>query len=168
LIDLARRLGLAQLPSPSTGCALTEPAVAAKVHDLVRLAPHSGRWDFELVKIGRHIRYNASTKIVLGRREEENAALVELYRRDDSAAAALLMPHNFNGPVALVTGSFAGRGVPDACPLPDALLRFAVGLVVRYSKRESVEPALVRIDWAAGSTTVPAIDDAAAMAAQPL
>ncbi len=142
LIALARELGLKRIPHPSTGCALTEPQFAAKVHDLVRLDPRAARWDFELLKIGRHVRLDRLTKVVVGRREEENERLRRLFdehnerayrsvndEQADEPSVALLEPENFAGPTALLIG-----------PATDQSLHFAGGLILRYAKNADSDP----------------------------
>ena len=79
LIQLARSLGIDEIPSPSTGCVLSEPPFSRKVFDLLRHQPHASAWDFELLKHGRHFRYNHACKVVVGRREEENRQLEQLH-----------------------------------------------------------------------------------------
>ena len=39
LIAMAKRFGLAKIPTPSTGCALTEPRFSQKVFDLIEISP---------------------------------------------------------------------------------------------------------------------------------
>lgn len=123
LIALAEQFGFDDIPSPSTGCALTEPGFAPKVHDLIRIDPQSSRWDFELLKIGRHLRFDPDTKLVLGRRETENRALVYMAERDDAHRATLIEPDGFPGPTALLIG-----------PANEAALDFALASVLEYAK----------------------------------
>ena len=123
LVALAEQFGFDHVPSPSTGCALTEPGFAPKVHDLIRINPASNRWDFELLKIGRHLRFDRETKLVLGRRETENRALVYMAGRDDAHRATLIEPDGFPGPTALLIG-----------PNGDDALEFALASVVEYAK----------------------------------
>lgn len=122
LIQLAQSLGIAEIPTPSTGCVLTEPPFARKVFDLLRHQPHDGMWDFELLKHGRHFRCNDQCKIVLGRREAENNQLEHLHGLSDAGDSALLAPEGFVGPTALVVGSVTGDTLSFACRL---IQRFA-------------------------------------------
>lgn len=124
LIAFARRLGFEQIPTPSTGCALTEPGFAHKVHDLVAIDPSARRWDFELLKTGRHLRVDRTTKVVLGRNERENQHLALMYDDLDASAWALLEPRAFPGPTALVVG-----------PPLETALDAALALISQYTKR---------------------------------
>jgi tRNA-uridine 2-sulfurtransferase len=136
LIALARELGLKRIPQPSNGCALTEPGFATKVHDLLGSDPAADRWQFELLKIGRHVRFDGATKVVLGRRAEENEQLVHQFERYTSPcgqAIALLTPDDFLGPSALIVGH-----------VTEATLDFAGGQILKHSRLvDGAEPSIV-------------------------
>lgn len=157
LIELARHFGFREIPSPSTGCALTEPAFAARVHDLIRLEPENSRWDFELLKVGRHVRLNRRTKVIVGRREAENQSLRRLFEAAEQRPAMLLEPEGFVGPAALVVG--------DAS---DESISFAGGLILRHSKRLPDGGTVVRVRHGSTVRRVEIKADPAAAAAVPL
>lgn len=144
LIALARQLGLTRIPSPSTGCALTNPQFATRVHDLIALDPDSQRWDFDLLKVGRHFRLDASAKLVVGRNEEENHALGVLAARDDTSEATLIEPAGFPGPSAILVGPAT----------PERLAR-AVALVGRYGKPALVAEPVCRVTGPQGVSRLP-------------
>jgi tRNA U34 2-thiouridine synthase MnmA/TrmU len=131
LIALAREFGLKdhEIPSPSTGCTLTEPNFAPRVRDLIQIQPRNSAWDFELLKSGRHIRYTDDTKMVVGRNQTDNDMLEYLAAREDARVSAVMRPKNFTGPVVFVIGA------ADA-----SALEFAGGLIMRYSKCSGDEP----------------------------
>ena len=135
LVQLARELGLRTLPTPSTGCALTEKTFAGKVFDLIQLDEGSQGWDFELLRIGRHLRWDRQTKVVVGRRESENLQLVRMYQRPESRGTALLVPDNFAGPTVMVIG-----------PPTEEALHFAGGLLMRFTSSPPKAAPQVRID----------------------
>ncbi len=134
LMQLARDMGIDAIPTPSTGCALSELPYSRKVFDLLRHAPHSGVWGFELLKHGRHFRFDDHCKVVVGRHESENRQLAELYEGRGTETAALVAPDGFVGPVALVVGS-----------LGEEAFQFASGLVWRFSKQASDPRGRVRL-----------------------
>jgi hypothetical protein len=123
LIRLAHEFGLQDIPAPSTGCALTERAFSRKVRDLIQWEPDAGRWDFELLKVGRHFRCDAFTKIIVGRKEAENARLEYLHQLPEGARCTLLLPHDYPGAAALIVG-----------PPSEVALVMACGLMHRYGK----------------------------------
>lgn len=131
LIALARQYGFAdqEIPSPSTGCTLTEPGFAPRVRDLIQIQPKNTSWDFELLKYGRHIRYRDDTKIVVGRNQSDNDMLEYLTAREDSQASAVIRPVDFTGPIVLVIGEAGEQAV-----------KFAGGLLRRYAKCSNDEP----------------------------
>ncbi len=134
MIELARRLGIDEIPSPSTGCALTERNFSRKVFDLLGKQPSSGIWDFAMLKYGRHFRWDARTKVIVGRREQENGHLEYFHSLPDARSTALLAPDDFRGPMALIVG-----------PATDDALEFACGLLLRYSKRLPSDAQHVRV-----------------------
>ena len=130
LLELAEQLGINEdlIPTPSTGCALTEASFAPRVEDLLRHEPEAMSWEFELLNIGRHIRLDPKTKIVLGRNAQENAALRALAMREDAKDPIMIEPENFTGPDAMLVGQTAGD-----------YIKLAGAIIIRYAKR--VDPA---------------------------
>jgi hypothetical protein len=157
LIALAAQFGLQELPTPSTGCALTETLFGRKVHDLINFDPHARRWDFELLKLGRHFRRDERTKVVVGRNEADNGQLEYMYRLPESSATAMLHPQNFSGPRVLIMGSTT-----------DETLAFAAGLLLRYSKHYNPRDARICREIAGELSVVPGIPDRVAADAQSL
>jgi len=157
LIALARRLGLREIPQPSVGCALTQVTFAPRVRDLLQFHPHATRWDFELLSLGRHIRVDERTKIVVGRNADENALLRLFFRREDASKSALLEPENFLGPDVLILG-----GVTDES------IELAAALMHRYTRRLGAADRQVRVTHAGATRLVSARPLEAAQAAQPM
>lgn len=126
LLELAKQFGISEdlIPTPSTGCALTEASFAPRVEDLLRHEPEAMSWEFELLNLGRHIRLDPKTKIVLGRNAQENAAIRAMAMREDAKEPILVEPENFAGPDAMLVGRTAGE-----------YLKLAGALIVRYSNR---------------------------------
>jgi hypothetical protein len=134
LIELAEELGVSEIPTPSTGCALTEKTFVPRVKDLLERDPDAGRWDFELLNTGRHMRFHTGAKIIVGRDERENATLQAFFRRGDAPASALVEPENFVGPVSLVVGD-----------IDEEAVAYAGSLLIRYTRQCDSENAMVRV-----------------------
>ena len=134
LIALAGKLGLKDVPTPSTGCALTEPLFSQKVHDLIQLDPQGSRWDFELLKVGRHFRFDEKTKVVMGRNAAENDQLLYMHRMPEATSTVLVNPDNFLGSLALIVGP----------PTAEAI-EYTGGLIVRYSAAADPDNATVQV-----------------------
>ena len=76
-ISLAKRFGLVDYPCPSGGCLLTYKEFAKKARDLFSHKKTISLMDMKLLKYGRHFR-SGENKIIVGRRESENKALLSL------------------------------------------------------------------------------------------
>jgi tRNA-specific 2-thiouridylase len=74
-IALAREFGVASYPSPAGGCLLTEAEFAKRLRDLFQHRKRCTVADLALLRLGRHFRLGGN-KIVVGRNEKENKALV--------------------------------------------------------------------------------------------
>jgi len=142
LIALARSFGIDEIPSPSTGCALTETQFSTKVFDLLAADPRAQRWDFELLKVGRHYRLDATTKIIVGRNAQENALLDRLFEAPESRATLRIVAERFKGPTALVVGA-----------ADDEAVTFACARLLRYGRFEPPDEPIVRIDNRSASRT---------------
>jgi tRNA(Ile)-lysidine synthase TilS/MesJ len=134
LIQLAKEFGFEHIPDASTGCALTEVQFSHKVHDLLQLDPNAKRWDFEALKVGRHFRFNETTKVIVGRNEEENAQLEYMHNLPEASSTALLFPYSYLGALCLIIG-----------PPTDEVLQFAGGLLYRYGKAPTVDDPQVEV-----------------------
>lgn len=132
LLELAKRYGIENPPSPSTGCALTEPEFAKKVRDLFQHGNGQERWQFEILKTGRHFRLNSDVKLIMGREASENEYLEYLHPKD----TVLLTPINFSGPTALWVGPFD----PDR-------LESAARMILGYTKHFPTETPQIRWEF---------------------
>ena len=125
-IELAGRLGLKHYQSPGGGCLLTDAIFSNKLRDLFSHTEPGGAAldDVALLRLGRHFRIDAATKIVLGRDAAENSAL----RGFENDARHVVEPEDFGGPTALICGA-----------LDSAVLSQTARLIARYSRQ--VPPA---------------------------
>lgn len=145
LIALAKEFGFDDIPSPSTGCALTEPRFSQKVFDLVRKDPESGRWDFELLKTGRHFRIDDSTKVIVGRSEEDNDALAYMHQLPTADRATLLSPDGFPGPRAMIVGEHSAQ-----------MIQVGISLIMRYCREPEVHGGRVKVEHGQKAEFLPA------------
>jgi tRNA-specific 2-thiouridylase len=118
-LQLAERFDIRGYSTPAGGCLLTDKNFADKLRDLFADKQSVTPDDVRLLTIGRHYRMDAGIKIVLGRDNEENNMLLSMAPR----GYRLFVPHDFPGPVALLTGS------------PTQDLKQTIGrLIITYSK----------------------------------
>lgn len=120
LLRLAEEFGIDEPPMPSAGCALTSPDFGKKVKDVFNHHPDYERWQFEILKIGRHFRLDEKTKVVVARNENQNAYLEMICPPEVS----LLKCSNFGGPHAVLIGDENPRN-----------LELAGKLILRYAQK---------------------------------
>ena len=145
LIKIAREFGIEEIPSPSTGCALTEKRFSKKVYDLIEFDQAAGSWDFELLKTGPHFRIDEQTKVVVGRNSDENGTRNYMHDLPEARSSALLRPDGFPGPSVLLLGSAT-----------DAAIELAAGMIVRYSTSGQAEGGSILIDRRDGQESISA------------
>jgi tRNA-uridine 2-sulfurtransferase len=100
---LAGQLGVGDFPCPSGGCLLTDPEFSKRLKDLMRYKSDFTLNDILLLKVGRHFRLKDNSKLVVGRNEKENQAIIRLALSGDYI---LKPPDEIAGPTALGRGEF--------------------------------------------------------------
>jgi hypothetical protein len=119
-LRLAERYGIRGYSAPAGGCLLTDKNFSAKLRDLFEDKQSIDPNDIRLLTVGRHFRIDTGVKIVVGRDHAENSVLMSLAPH----GFHLFKPHDFSGPVALLSGT----------PTPN--IKQAVGrLMITYSKQ---------------------------------
>ena len=119
-LQLAERYGISGYSTPAGGCLLTDKNFSEKLRDLFTDKQAITPNDIRLLTVGRHFRIDTGVKIVLGRDNKENNLLMSLASHDYH----LFTPHDFPGPVALLSGK------------PSQDLKQTVGrLIITYSKQ---------------------------------
>jgi hypothetical protein len=144
IFALGRQFGFPDGPGPSTGCALTEIGFSRKVFDLLQWDPDARRWDFELLRVGRHFRLDHRTKIIVGRSAEENDHLQSLFHLPEAKGSTLLEPEAFPGPAVLIVGSSSGRSRDEA-----------VALMLRHTRHVAPERGGIRATHRGRVRTIP-------------
>lgn len=136
-LALADHYGLSHHQSPGGGCLLTDATFSVKLRDLFSHVDEASTTvdDVALLRIGRHFRVRPDLKVVLGRNQEENRRLIELF----GPARWLVEPLGFNGPLALVCG-----------PRDEEALEVASRLIAEYSRDPRPEH---RVRWREGEVS---------------
>jgi hypothetical protein len=111
LIALAKQFGITKFPSASGGCPLAERLFARKVFDLIEHDGKPTRWDFDLLKIGRHLRLSDTTKVVIGKDKDQNAMLQHFAETAPREDVTLVRPGEFGAPFGLIVGPADGDTV---------------------------------------------------------
>lgn len=117
-MELADRYQLTNYAKPAGGCLLTDPGFAKRLRDLFAYTDGLEIRDIELLKVGRHLRLNDKTKIIVGRKKMENTIIEKLSQDQDIVIRA----RDFPGPTVLV---------PYGCEKEE--LQLAAGICVLYS-----------------------------------
>lgn len=81
-IALAKELGITDYEWPAGGCLLTYKEFSDKLKDLFTHKRRVFLKDVQLLKFGRHFRFGEN-KIIIGRNENENRALLQLKAKND-------------------------------------------------------------------------------------
>ncbi|MHC4713187.1 MAG: hypothetical protein ACYTAN_07950 [Planctomycetota bacterium] len=132
-MQLARKFGITDYPSPAGGCLLTDPGFGLRVKDLLE----HGELNLDnarLLKHGRHYRLGPHTKAVVGRDEADNNAIEAIVIEGD----LLLVLADIPGPTTVLRGETS-----------EGFVATAGALTARASKAKTAPSARLRV-WPAG------------------
>jgi len=132
LLKMAKQYGVTDPPDPSSGCALTSPAFAKKVRDIFDHQDDYERWEFEVLRTGRHFRLSEKTRIIMGRDENENEYLNYLHPE----GTALLTPINFGGSTSVLVGEINADRLAEAGEV-----------IMRYGKAPAGAPGEIQVEY---------------------
>ena len=82
-LQMAQEYGIENPPNAGGGCLLTDPAFAIRAKDLFSHMDHPSTNDIDLLKIGRHFRLDNTTKVIVGRNQDENNMIKALALPND-------------------------------------------------------------------------------------
>jgi len=99
-LKMAQEFGIENPPNAGGGCLLTDPAFAIRAKDLFKHVKTPTTNDIDLLKIGRHFRFNEKTKLIVGRNQDENEVIKALALDKD----VLLEAKDHVGPITLLRG----------------------------------------------------------------
>jgi tRNA-specific 2-thiouridylase len=102
-LKMAQEFGIENPPNAGGGCLLTDPAFAIRVKDLFKHTETPTTNDIDLLKIGRHFRFDEKSKLIVGRNKDENEVLKALALDGD----ILLEAKDHVGPITLIRGENA-------------------------------------------------------------
>jgi tRNA-specific 2-thiouridylase len=117
-LRMAQEFGIENPPNAGGGCLLTDPKFAIRVKDLFKHVQTPTTNDIDLLKIGRHFRFDQKTKFIVGRNQDENEMLKALALDGDM----LLETKDHVGPVSLIRGEISQN-----------LWELAAAITLRYS-----------------------------------
>ena len=97
-IEMTKRYGIKNYSNPAGGCLLTDPMFSRRLKDLFEFRKDFRIRDLELLKLGRHVRIDDKTKIIVGRNKRDNMAIQNLSEDQD----VIIEIRDFPGPTVLV------------------------------------------------------------------
>ncbi len=112
-LELAEHFGLEDYPSPASGCLLTDRGYSNRLRDLMA---HSERLTFDdlnLLKVGRHFRLDPQTKLIVGRNETDNNALLASKKPHQLHLEAV----GIGSPIALLAGNGNAQSILRAAAI---------------------------------------------------
>jgi tRNA U34 2-thiouridine synthase MnmA/TrmU len=129
-MEMAKQFGLQDYPSPASGCLLTDVGYSNRLRDLLAHTERLTFDDLNLLRMGRHFRLDAQTKLIIGRNENDNK-LLDFHRKEHHYRLEVL---DCGSPVTLLIGN----------PSEENLIK-AASLTARYSslKDTPLVPVLV-------------------------
>jgi len=129
-MQLAAELGVKEYPNPAGGCLLTEVSYSSKVRDIFDRFEKLKARDFRLLRIGRHFRLAAETRLIIGRDDKENSALFDSLKEGETA----FRWDEGGSPLGLLIGAAS----PDN-------VQTAARILLRYTRCEKGVAARMRI-----------------------
>lgn len=116
-LELAKKYDILDEYYACGGCLLTDMSFSNRMRDYLKYTKHPKMKDINILKIGRHFRYNNS-KIIVGRDEIENRTLIQIKKPEDWIMEAT----DVTGPITIIQGK-----------IDDEVLEIAAKLTLRYS-----------------------------------
>ena len=125
---LAEEFGLTEYPAPAGGCLLTDPNYSYKLKDLFHYDKDPDYRSINFLRVGRHFRFSADCKIIVGRNKDENKQIKSLANEDD----CLLRVLGHGSPLTIILGDASEEAISTAA-----------SLCVRYSDARKLSEAEV-------------------------
>jgi len=119
-MDLAKKYGLKNYPSPAGGCLLCEKEFTKRFKQMLENFNILDENNVELLKLGRHF-WSDNSLVIIGRNQEENQKLEKLARKND----ILIELEDIPGPTVLIRGKKISEGT----------IGKAKDLIKKYSKK---------------------------------
>ncbi len=127
---LAAEFGLTDYPLPASGCLLTEPNYSYRLSESLAYDKDPSVDDLNLLRVGRHFRLSDTCKVIVGRDEAENNAILMIL----GEKGTFLKAEDHASPISVI------RGDAD-----EAMTRTAASLCARYSDGKHLPEVKVKI-----------------------
>lgn len=102
-MQLAKKLGISQYATPAGGCLLTDPCFSKRLEELCK-HEELNLDNLALLRVGRHLRIENKTRLVVGRDESENRLLTQMALPGDYVFSP---QKDLAGPTSLARGQMS-------------------------------------------------------------
>ncbi len=132
-MELARKYGLKDYPSPAGGCLLTESNFAQRLRQMLQILSEPSPLEMQILRLGRHFYIADGILLVVGRNRSENERMVNIALDSD----LLLKVADRPGPLAIVRCMNNELGKDE--------LEYAASIVARYSDAKQEPQASIKV-----------------------
>jgi len=126
-MELAKKYGITEYPSPAGGCILTDPMFSIRLRNLYRVEEEPSPKDVDLIKIGRVFLSSEGALIIVSRNEQENKELMASAEEGDM----ILEVEDYPGPLTIIPRNHFGKET----------IFEAAALTARYGKAKAAPAA---------------------------
>jgi len=133
-IELAEKFGIIEYPTPAGGCLLTDPGYSKRLFDLKQHNMFALRF-ITFLNVGRHFRLDDSTKLIIGRNQNDNEYMTVLLENNESQGTIELKAKDIPGP----TGILQSREEN----VSNEILKLASEILVRYLSKVDDEAVVL-------------------------
>lgn len=139
-VKLAKEYGVTDYPSPAGGCLLTDKNFSNRLRDLFDHEENTPKSDLHLLKFGRHIRLNDTTKIIVGRTRNDNANILKYF---DKKRYLMLDAKGIGSPTVIAPADADKESI-----------KTAAAICISYTKTPENQEATVIIKKQNGNDTI--------------
>ena len=132
-LKMAMEFGFDNPPNAGGGCLLTDPHFAIRAKDLFKHIKTPTTNDIDLLKIGRHFRFDEKTKLIVGRNKDENEMIKSFALPDD----LLFETKEHVGPISMLRGVDSEKNI-----------KLGAAITLRYSDAPKEQSGTVIIEKA--------------------
>jgi len=129
-MELAKKYGLADFPTPAGGCRLTDPNFAGRLRDLRQHEALDNMQSVMLLRLGRHFRLGPQTKLIVGRHKADNDEI----EKHAGPASIMLTTGDIPGPIGMLDAN-----------ADEATIERAAAICARYGDYKPGAPARIRV-----------------------
>lgn len=138
--EMAKRYGIKNAPNPAGGCLLTDPTFSERLRDLMNKKEIPTIHDIKLLKVGRHVRLDENSKIVIGRNKDDNKTMSSM----ENKGYAIFSPRGVRGPHCMVPRGLAGDFLEKAIKMCASYCDAKEGEEIRFSSGYGIKKRNVK------------------------